>query len=123
MKVLVDEHHAPAVAEQLRERGHDVVAVPEDAGLRGLTDSDLFAEAQRRERAILTENVSDYLALDAEYRNRQVGHWGLILTSNRTFPRGKPQTVGALVRALDELLRSRTASEASSSVIWLQRPT
>ena len=121
MKLLIDEHYPPSIAEQLRERGHDVVAVQEEADLRGMTDPDLFAEAQRRNRAVLTENVADYMVLDAEYRGRHLAHWGLVLTSNRTFPRGKATTVGALVKALDELLRKADSEDRSSQVIWLQR--
>lgn len=121
MKLLVDEHYPPAVAGQLRKRGHDAVAVQEEADLRGMLDPDLFAEAQRRNCALLTENTVDYIVLDAEYRGRRLPHWGLIFTSNRTFPRGKATTVGALVKALDELLRKADSEGPSSLVIWLQR--
>jgi predicted nuclease of predicted toxin-antitoxin system len=121
LKLLIDEHYPPSVAEQLRERGHDAVAVQEEVDLRGMTDPDLFAEAQRRKSAVLTENAADYLILDAEYRGRHLAHWGLVLTSNRTFPRGKTTTLGALVKALDELLREADSEDRSSKVIWLQR--
>jgi predicted nuclease of predicted toxin-antitoxin system len=121
LKLLIDEHYPPSLAEQLRERGHNAVSVQEEADLRGMTDPDLFAEAQRRSSAVLTENVADYLKLDAEYRDRQLAHWGLVLTSNRTFPRGKTTTLGALVKALDELLREAESKDQSSQVIWLQR--
>jgi hypothetical protein len=123
LKLLVDEHYPPSVAAQLRERGHDAVAVQEEADLRGMLDPDLFAEAQRRNRAVVTENTPDYIVLDAEYRSRQLAHWGLVFTSNRTFPRGKATTVGALVKALDELLRKADSEGPSSLVIWLQRST
>jgi hypothetical protein len=86
-----------------------------------MTDPDLFTEAQRRNSAVLTENVADYMQLDAEYRGRHLAHRGLVLTSNRAFPRGKTTTVGALVKALDELLRNAASEDRSSKVIWLQR--
>lgn len=121
MKLLIDEHYSPSVAEQLRARGHDAVAVQEELDLRGMLDSDLFGEAQRRNCALLTENAADYTLLDAEYRGRHLAHWGLVFTSNRTFPRGKANTVGALVKALDELLRQAESGGPSSMVIWLQR--
>jgi hypothetical protein len=121
LKLLLDEHYPPSVAEQLRERGHDAVAVQEEADLRGMTDPDLFAEAQRRNSAVLTENAADYMMLDAEYRGRHLAHWGLVLTSDRAFPRGKTTTVGALVKALDDLLRAAGSEDQSSKVIWLQR--
>jgi hypothetical protein len=119
--LLIDEHYPPKIAEQLRERGHDAVAVQEEADLRGMTDADLFAEAQRRNCAVLTESIVDYLMLDAEYRGRHLAHWGLVLTSNRTFPRGKTTTVGALVKALDELLGAEGSKEPSNHVTWLER--
>ncbi len=121
MKLLLDEHYPPSLAEPLRERGHDVVAVQEEVDLRGMLDPDLFAEAQRRNCALLTENVADYIVLDAEYRSRHWAHWGLVFTSNRTFPRGNASTVGALVKALDELLLKADSGGPSSRVIWLQR--
>ncbi len=121
MRLLIDELFPPSIAVQLRARGHDATAVQEEAELRGLPDTELFAEAQRRERAILTENVADFLLLDAEYRARQRAHWGLVFTTNRNFPRGRPGTIGALVRALDILFDDEPTSEPSSRVVWLQR--
>lgn len=121
MKLLIDEHYPPSITEQLRERGHDAVAVHEEADLRGMLDPDLFTEAQRRNCALLTENAADFTVLDAEHRSRHLAHWGLVFTSNRTFPRGKATTVGALVKALDELLRKADSGGPSSMVIWLQR--
>ena len=121
MKLLLDEHYPPSLAEQLRERGHDAVAVQEEVDLRGMLDPDLFAEAQRRDCALLTENTADFIVLDAECRSRHSAHWGLVFTSNRTFPRGKAATLGALVKALDELLRKADSGVPNSMVIWLQR--
>ena len=121
MKLLIDEHYPPSIAEQLRERGHDAVAVQEEVDLRGMLDPDLFAEAQSRSCALLTENAADYVVMDAQYRSRHLAHWGLVFSSNRTFPRGKPITMGALVKALDELLRKADSGGPSSMVIWLQR--
>ena len=121
MKLLVDEHYPTAVAGQLRKRGHDAVAVQEEADLRRMPDPDLFVEAQRRNCALLTENTLDSIVLDAEYRGRHLPHWGLIFASNWTFPRGKATTVGALVKALAELLRKADSEGPSSRVIWLQR--
>ena len=123
MKILLDEHFPPAVAEQLRARGHDVVAVLERPGLRGLPDALLLAAAQIEERAVSTENVPDFLRLDAEHRARQTPHWGLVFTSNRRFPRGERGTVGALVLALDAIMcKWQRVGEASGRVLWLERP-
>ena len=41
--LLLDEMHAPVVAQALRDRGHDVMSVAENPDLRALTDDELFA--------------------------------------------------------------------------------
>jgi hypothetical protein len=45
LKLLFDEHDPPSVAEQLWERGHDAVAVQEEADLLGMLDLDLTSQA------------------------------------------------------------------------------
>jgi hypothetical protein len=104
VRLLLDEMFPPALAEQLRRRGHDVEAVKEHPALIGLPDPEVFAHAQATERVLVTENVSDYLLLDAEYRAAGRGHAGLIFTSDSAFPRGRRDTLGALVAALDSRL-------------------
>jgi predicted nuclease of predicted toxin-antitoxin system len=56
LKLLLDEMYAAAVAEQLRRRDHDVIAVAERADLRGSTDEDLLAWARIEDRALVTDN-------------------------------------------------------------------
>ena len=104
MRVLLDEMYPAVIAEQLRDRGHDVKAVVEDHELIGLPDPSLFAAAQADERAVATENVPDFAPLHAEYASNGLPHHGLIFTSDNKFPRGAPGTVGALVGALDDFL-------------------
>ena len=104
MRLLLDEMWPPDVARQLRLRGHDAIAVAERPELRGKPDDVVFATAQAEERAVVTENVADYLPLAAARIRAGQGHFGLILTSNRRFPRHEPRTLGHLVAALDKLL-------------------
>jgi len=85
--LLIDEHYPPSIAAaQLRERGHDAVSVQEEADLRGMTDAGLFAEAQRRKSAVLTENVADYMILDAEYRGRHLCALGIDPDEQQDIP-------------------------------------
>lgn len=104
MNLLLDEMWPPAIALQLRRRGHDVVAVAERPDLRGQPDAVVFAAAQAEGQVIVTENVPDYRALAAYTLQQGRSHAGLIFTSNRRFPRHDPRTAGRLVTALDELL-------------------
>jgi hypothetical protein len=101
--LLLDEMHAPAVAERLRALGHDVLAVAEQAHLRAMADEELFVWAADQSRRLVTENVKDSrrLFLRAEESGRR--HAALLYTSSRTFPPSR-RNPGALVAALEAWL-------------------
>ena len=106
MKLLLDEMYAPAVAEQLRARGHDVASVHDPAYrmFEGEPDEDGWAAAIGSARALVTENVADFRRIEADSLARGAPTARLILTTDRQFPRGAPGTIGRLVLALDALL-------------------
>ncbi len=118
MKLLLDEMWPPAIAVELRRRGHDVIAVAERADLRGQPDGIIFATAQSEGRTLLTENVADYLPLAAAHLERGHAHAGLMLTSHRRYPRSDARTVGRLVTALDMFMS--TNSDAANREHWLE---
>ncbi len=60
-KLLLDEHLPPALAEALRKRSLDAIAVTE-SGLAGLPDEQLFARAAELDRVIVTFNNPDFVA-------------------------------------------------------------
>lgn len=101
-----------AVAEQLRARGHDVVAVTERANLRGFGDDELLSAAHREGRAIVTENAVDFRRIAALSLESGNPHSGLALTTDRSFSRRHPRTIGRLVRALDRLLSEPPAGDS-----------
>jgi predicted nuclease of predicted toxin-antitoxin system len=105
MKLLLDEMYAPAIAEQLRARGHDVASV-HDAPYRvleGEPDEKVWA-AVSDNRALVSENVQDFRRLDADALAREQPRARVIFTTDRQFPRGDPATTGRLITALDTLL-------------------
>jgi predicted nuclease of predicted toxin-antitoxin system len=61
LRLLLDEMCPAAVADQLRGRGHEVSAITERPELRSLPDADLFAVAQQERRAVVTENIADFI--------------------------------------------------------------
>lgn len=109
MRLLLDEMYSPAIAVELRARGHDVLSVHDDAALVGAPDDEVLAAARTEERALVTENVRDYRPLEVALLTSGGHHAGIVYTSNRRFPRGDPATTGRLVLALDALLRERPA--------------
>jgi predicted nuclease of predicted toxin-antitoxin system len=120
VKLLVDQMWPASLAEQLRKRGHDVVAVIERKDLTHAADDTVFETSRREERAVFTENVRDYLPLATDCLGRSQEFFGLVLTSDQTFPRGHSRILGRVVAALDRYLIEHPASDALRNRIdWL----
>ena len=123
MKLLLDEHLSPEIARQLRERGHDVIAVGERTDLRGRPDRVHFASLPDEQRAIVTRDLGDFRPLLAEALRRGSSTYGLVCVPAR-FPLNR-DGIGRLVAALNALLPAHPAVDAAVSVggeIWLQDP-
>lgn len=120
MKALLDEMFPPWIAEQLRQRDHDVVAVLERADLVGAPDQRVFSAAQAEQRAVITENVRDFRLLARDLVAAGGVHHGLVMTTNHRFPRGRRDTAGRLLDALVTLLDATPSDEPPSSrELWL----
>jgi hypothetical protein len=117
VRLLLDEMWPPELARQLRDRGHDVVAVAEYPDLAGKPDPVIYTAAGREGRALVTENTADFRPLAAADLSAGRAHPGLVLTSNRRFPRHDPRTLGRVVAALDELMSSHP--ELPDREYWL----
>ena len=118
MRFLLDEMFAPSVAEALRQAGVDAVSVQEFPELRGLPDQTVFHVSQLAERALVTENVEDLIGEEDGWRQAGSEHHGLILTTNRQFPRHGRRSVGRVTRALVQLADERR--DLTDRVWWLQ---
>jgi predicted nuclease of predicted toxin-antitoxin system len=119
LKALVDEMYPPAIAERLRDRGHDVEAVTERPELRGLADIDIFMLAQQERRSIVTENIADFSVIADGYDERGQAHHGLVLVSPGNYQRGDSRTIGRIVVALERLLSESPATGPTSPRHWL----
>ena len=104
MKLLLDEMHAPSIAESLTQEGFDVLAVAAEADLRGMADDELLAIAADHGRFLVTENVTDFLQLVAQRAAAGSAHAGLILTNPRRFNRATVAYPGNVIAALKEFL-------------------
>lgn len=98
MKLLVDEDsQARRLLDALRHAGHDVLSVAE-LGCNGQPDAQVFAQAQRLGRALLTHNVADFLALARQAE----GHAGVLAIFRDGNPR-HTMSHAQIVRAIAAL--------------------
>jgi predicted nuclease of predicted toxin-antitoxin system len=117
--LLLDEMLSNVIAEQLRAKGYDVLAVVADPALAGLADDQILAHAAATGRALVTANIKDFMPLDARYRAASQAHSGLILISAKTFPHDRSFTA-AIASALSALL-GRAGAIQPGQVLFLTR--
>lgn len=101
--LLLDEMFSPVIAADLRQLGHDVIAVADRPDLRSKSDEEIFAWASAEKRWLLTENVKDFRPIMLRALSAGTPGCGLLFTSSRAFPRSR-KNPGSLVRALDAWL-------------------
>jgi predicted nuclease of predicted toxin-antitoxin system len=118
VKLLLDSMYAPPVAEQLRRRGHDALAARASPRLEDLADRDLLDFAYRDRRVIATENVHDFMVIDAERRREGRPHVGIIMVSANRYPRRRHAGDGRLIAPLDVWLREHPEEATVDSLVW-----
>lgn len=106
-RLLLDKHYSAAIAQALRELGHDVVAAVASDELRGASDPELSRHATQTGRRIVTENIKDFRPLLLTANAAGTPAAPLLLVPPRRFPRGHGDRNATIVAALD---------------VWLRRP-
>ena len=120
MKLLLDEQLPPDIARRLSERGHDVIAVGERPDLISAEDETLLTVSTAERRALLTNNVRDFVPIATRWAGDGRSQYGLLLVSDRTLRRSR-NTIGAYVKAIDRVLRDHPADDALRDQIrWLE---
>jgi hypothetical protein len=100
MKLLLDEHLAKVVAEQLRSKGFDVVALTETER-RSIEDEDLLALAHSLTQVLVTYNKKHFSQLHHEWLSVGRHHSGIIGLDSKKLP---SNDYGAQIRLLEEIL-------------------
>jgi hypothetical protein len=118
VRLLLDEHYSKTIAEHLRRKSHDVVAVTERSELVGAPDEQLFRQMAAEQRAIVTENWSHFEPLLRDAAAEGFDHYGIVFTSRKALPRGK-NTIGLYVRVLGAFLRANPRADALRNTYWL----
>ena len=121
MKLLLDEMLSPAIARELRSRGHDVEPVAGNPDREALSDPEVLALALARaeHRAVVTNNLRDFRPLHHDaITPGGPGHYGMIFmpgTSRRT----KADT-GRIIAALEAILTHHPGeTDLANGETWL----
>jgi len=89
------------LAEALRAADVDVCTVVE-LGLAGSSDPEIFAAAIADGRALLTENVADFVRISAEHVVAGQHHPGVLIALSSRFSR-RAAGIGPLVTAVRDI--------------------
>ncbi|MGI9018816.1 MAG: hypothetical protein ACR2HR_17210 [Euzebya sp.] len=91
--------------------------------MRLLLDDDcvLLDHAVRARRAVVTDNIPDFLRCHQRRVNTDSHHFGLLLFSNDSFPRHRHELFAShLVAPLRRELSLRGRDDNTSWIVWLQ---
>lgn len=118
MRLLLDEMLSPDIAQQLRERGHDVQAIAASEHAE-LDDAEVLDIARSQQRAVVTDNVRDFRRLHvAAVQPGGAGHYGMVFMSG-SFRRTKAD-IGRIVVALEaELAAYPGLEDLANAEEWL----
>jgi len=119
VKLLLDEMLSPAIARELRSRGHDVEPVAGHPDREALPDPEVMALARSQRRAVVTNNLRDFRPLHHEaITPGGAGHFGMIFMPG-TYRRTRADT-GRIVAALEEILvRHPGEEDLRNGEAWL----
>ncbi len=99
MRFMVDESTGPSVARWLREQGHEVFSVYEEA--RGMDDDDLIQKASAEDWILIT---NDKEFGEKVYRQRQPHRGILLLRLQDERPVNKIERIRRLLEGYSERL-------------------
>jgi hypothetical protein len=119
VKLLLDEMLSPAIARELRSRGHDVESVTGNPDREALSDPEVLALARAEHRAVVTKNLRDFRPLHHEaITPGGGGHFGMIFMPG-SYRRTRADT-GRIIAALEAILTHYPGEEdLASGEAWL----
>lgn len=122
MRLLLDEHFTFTIAEELRRRAIDAIAIQKERPeLEGQGDDAVLRIATAERRVVVTNNVRDYAPLVEDFGLRGETHFGVIFTDDATFPRTHAGG-GLIVRALAAFVEGTRDDTLMNGCLYLPRP-
>ncbi len=107
MRLLLDANLSlRGVAVKLRETGHDVLALAEDATFEGLPDPQVLELAASDRRVLITRNSRDFAPLARQWAEAGRSHAGIILIWTLDHSR-----FAEIVAGVERQLRQRSSEE------------
>jgi hypothetical protein len=119
VKLLLAEMLSPLIAQELRSRGHDVLAVAGNRDYEGMSDPEVMTLARTEHRAIVTNNLRDFRPLHHEaIMPGSAGHYGMSFMPGH-YRRAKSDT-GRIVAALQTVLAQYPGeNDLANGETWL----
>ena len=122
VKLLLDEHISPAVADGLRRRNPSLTVVCmaawEQGEFLGQQDSLCLQQAAVQGLTLVTYDRRTIPSLLKVWAEEERKHGGVIFIDEKTI---SPADTGSLVRALSELAKTTTRWDWSDRVCFLRR--
>lgn len=104
MRLLLDEMLPPQVASALRARGLDVVAIKEHQELIALGDEEVLDVAILDDRAVVTDNLSDFLPIFWSRTTSGLACASIVALSSTRLNRNSKAFKGELIRTLERFV-------------------
>jgi hypothetical protein len=122
LRLLLDEHISPDVAEGLRRRDRriSVICLAEwEGGLfTGMGDELLLSQAAKHKLTLVTYDRRTIPPLLKMWAESGSNHGGVIFVDEKTIP---PSDFGGLIRALQKLFQESATWEWADRVSFLRR--
>lgn len=119
MKLLLDEHIALAVAEQLTAKGFEAVSLRDwhSGAYLQVADDIILQTAHAEGRTLVTYDRRTIPPLLKTWGEQGIAHGGVILIDERTIAQ---HDIGGSIRALQRLVEDLGAADWENRVVYLQ---
>ncbi len=122
LKLLLDEHISPDVADGLRQKQKGVSVLSlgqwEEGKFLGASDELILAEAAAQKPTLVTYDRKTIPPVLKAWAEAGREHGGVIFVDEKTIA---PSDIGGLLRALQKLVREVSKADLSTAVIFLRR--
>ncbi|MFP5232316.1 MAG: hypothetical protein ACLGQX_06750 [Acidobacteriota bacterium] len=122
LRLLLDEHLSPDVADGPRRRERNLIVHAlnawENGNFLGLDDAAILREAAAQALTLVTYDRRTIPPLLKEWAESGQSHGGVIFVDEKTIP---PSDVGGLVKALAVLAKDGSEWDWTDRICFLQR--